>query len=101
MLGPFLYFTMVLIIGSSTLPAIGSHWPYLEICRFVTMLETKVVKISAVFLSLEIIYLSSITVIFLPDVTWSYKNDFKVLQNSSFLVIFFRQDCCNIPVRIF
>ena len=43
-LGWFLYFIMDLIIGSSMLFAIGSHWSHSRMFRFVTLLEKKVVR---------------------------------------------------------
>ena len=80
-LGWFLYFNIALKIGWGIFSARGLESLYSEILRFLTALEKKEFRSSALSLSSLIILLSSTCVIFSFDFDLSESNGLTVLQN--------------------
>ena len=92
MLGWLRYFTMDLITGSLMLSEIGSQLAHSAILRLLTILEKKVFRICAAFLSLSMISSSSVKVIFdtiTLDTILSEKNCLMVFQKVLLSVTFF------------
>ena len=80
-LGWFLYFNIALKIGWGIFSARGLESLNSEILRFLTALEKKEFRSSALSLSSLIILLSSASVIFSFDFDLSESNGLTVLQN--------------------